>query len=1425
MASGETPDGPPDMADMAPDDVRPRSWWRWLLVALLLVAVLLAAIVPAGLWFLSETPRGRAFVAEKVSGLSPASGIRYEVGRIDGSLLSKFDLVDVVVKDLDGTLALIPIARVDWEPVTLVGRLVSINRIDVPEVRILRMWAINPRDPDEPLLPDIDIRVGRFDVSRLVLEKPLLGRREVLRALGRADIRAGRVLLDMQATAEAGDRLLLLLDAEPDRDHFDLKADLRAPAGGMISTATKIDQPLTVLASGNGTWARWRGQLNADMGAPGDADEDTGAAVQRLVALNIQADDGLFRVRGALNPAPLMSSPMVDFVRPNIDVDLTARRAPPSGLLGTDSRFELRFVASSQALALSGGGIIDTRNNRLDGVRMESVLKAPQLINPGLSGRGMRATITADGKLADPQIAWSIRADTVRFEGENGPVGADAIAAQGRVMLANDARPLSVDFTATSGPTTGLPPEIAALLQQPRLTGMLTLDNGTLNARTLQLVTTQMTARGDAALLPDGRATANLDAQLARLEVPNLGPVALRAVARIARTPGNSPSVDGRFEARSLGLVNAGVSDFLGGPPTAAGNFTLAPDGRIAISGAALTSPNLQFAGARASYDPGSGQFTLDAAGKSRAYGPVSIVASGTSTAPTATIKLASPGFGFGVKAVVAEIRPAPGGVSIVATGDSAQGPLDGRLLLGFGKGQPLRINVERIAIANIAASGQLVQTAAGPFAGVLVVDGQGINARFRLSAQGEIQRIDATAQAMNARLPLETPISINSGDADFAVLLIPDRPTIKGSFELSGIRRDRLVVTSAKGSANIAGDSGQATITAKGRMGDGEAFAGTARVQTVSNGYAIGLDGTIGKQPLKLERPARLVRADGEWELLPARLVLPKGQIDIAGKWGKQRELRLVLNDVDLGIADLLSSDFGLGGTASGQVVLRSANGAVVPTGEVNLDIKGLQRAGITGLSVPVDVRISGTSDGSGLVLGARLSWQGNQLGRLVLRVDPGPGETPAERFMAGRLTGGVRYNGPIEPLWALSRLDGQEMKGPIAVGADFAGTPANPQLSGIARGKGIIYRNAAFGTEVTDLAFEGSFTGSSLKIASLSGRANGGTLTGSGFIKLEAGAEQQISLALDLERARLANSDTIEMTMSGPLRLEGTLSDATLSGNLQVDSARIQLVQVENSEIPQLKVRRAGEIRVPEPEQTLSATNLKLNIRVQADERVRVEGMGLDSTWRADIRVRGTARAPLLIGTATLAEGEFTFAGSDFDLTRGRVDFNGKPLDSAINIQAQTVADDVTAFVTISGTAARPDVRFSSSPTLPEDEILSRLLFGSSVADLSVTEAVQLATAIAGLQSGVDTMGKIRRSVGVDRLRLVGENEATGMSTGLAIGKRLTKNVYVEVLTDSQGNTLTTVQLTLSRALSLLMEVSSIGRNSVNVRYQKDY
>jgi autotransporter translocation and assembly factor TamB len=72
------------------------------------------------------------------------------------------------------------------------------------------------------------------------------------------------------------------------------------------------------------------------------------------------------------------------------------------------------------------------------------------------------------------------------------------------------------------------------------------------------------------------------------------------------------------------------------------------------------------------------------------------------------------------------------------------------------------------------------------------------------------------------------------------------------------------------------------------------------------------------------------------------------------------------------------------------------------------------------------------------------------------------------------------------------------------------------------------------------------------------------------------------------------------------------------------------------------------------------------------------------------------------------------------------------------------------VTAVIVIGGRAQNPQITFTSTPALPQDEVLARLLFGSSVTSLSPTQAIQLAAALNSLRGsggGLNPLGKLRR------------------------------------------------------------------------------
>ena len=76
-----------------------------------------------------------------------------------------------------------------------------------------------------------------------------------------------------------------------------------------------------------------------------------------------------------------------------------------------------------------------------------------------------------------------------------------------------------------------------------------------------------------------------------------------------------------------------------------------------------------------------------------------------------------------------------------------------------------------------------------------------------------------------------------------------------------------------------------------------------------------------------------------------------------------------------------------------------------------------------------------------------------------------------------------------------------------------------------------------------------------------------------------------------------------------------------------------------------------------------------------------------------------------------------------------------------------------------------------------------------------------------------------------GLDRLRILPADPQTGQGTSVAAGKYLTRRFYAEIVTDGQGYSATRIEFQVTRWLSLLASISTIGRQSTNVRISRDY
>jgi translocation and assembly module TamB len=364
--------------------------------------------------------------------------------------------------------------------------------------------------------------------------------------------------------------------------------------------------------------------------------------------------------------------------------------------------------------------------------------------------------------------------------------------------------------------------------------------------------------------------------------------------------------------------------------------------------------------------------------------------------------------------------------------------------------------------------------------------------------------------------------------------------------------------------------------------------------------------------------------------------------------------------------------------------------------------------------------------------------------------------------------------------------------------------------------------------GTVVERIEASGRFNGSRLVLSRLAGSTpGGGSLSGSGSVDF-SGGKAGLDLRFDATRARLLARDDIAATVTGPLAIRSSGEGGTISGNLRLNSGRFTLGRASAAaSVPQLKVRNVGRDADAEIEiRQLQPWRLDLDV---AGGDLTVRGLGLDSRWNADLKIGGTADAPRFNGRADLDRGSYDFAGRNFRLERGVIRFRGEsPPNPTLDIRAEAQVQGLDASVIVGGTGLQPEIRFASVPQLPQDELLSRILFGTSITNLSAPEALQLASAVAALRSGsgnLDPINAVRRAVGLDRLRILPADVATGQKTAISAGKYIGRKLFVEVITDGQGYSATRVEYQMTRWLSLLSSISTIGRTSANVRVSKDY
>ena len=125
----------------------------------------------------------------------------------------------------------------------------------------------------------------------------------------------------------------------------------------------------------------------------------------------------------------------------------------------------------------------------------------------------------------------------------------------------------------------------------------------------------------------------------------------------------------------------------------------------------------------------------------------------------------------------------------------------------------------------------------------------------------------------------------------------------------------------------------------------------------------------------------------------------------------------------------------------------------------------------------------------------------------------------------------------------------------------------------------------------------------------------------------------------------------------------------------------------------------------------------NLKLDIAVQSTNDLNLASSKLSLQGAANLRLRGTAAEPALLGRVNISGGDVIFRGNRYVLQSSSLDFiNPYRIEPRMNLSIDTKVQQYTIHMLLRGNIDRLRTTYTSEPALPPADIINLLVFGKT-------------------------------------------------------------------------------------------------------------
>ncbi|ABC92596.1 hypothetical conserved protein [Rhizobium etli CFN 42] len=553
-------------------------------------------------------------------------------------------------------------------------------------------------------------------------------------------------------------------------------------------------------------------------------------------------------------------------------------------------------------------------------------------------------------------------------------------------------------------------------------------------------------------------------------------------------------------------------------------------------------------------------------------------------------------------------------------------------------------------------------------------------------------------------------------------------------------------------------------------------------------------------------------------------------------------------------GIAVKAAGNLAIAGTSI-QSVDVTANAENVPAGIANGFVPGLAAEGTvsatakaTGaLSAPsvdfkVDWKNAATSQTKGAGLSPFTIGASGKLADNKLTVDTSLAGDAGMSLKGGgsvMISGDraldMRFNGnlPFAVLGAPLAEQGFVAEGVATVDLRIGGTAAAPVINGTVATNSAKLVDVRRNLAVNNLAATVTFNGTQAVISRLNGNlGGGGTISASGTIGIQPAGGFPADISIKLDKAVYVDGTLVVSTVNGTLGLRGPIMTATLSGKLRLDKTSITVPEKLPTSLREIDIRHKNAPRAVlaqlrddgERKPGQKSSVITLDLEIDAPSHIFARGRGIDAELGGRVTIRGTAAAPIVTGGFTMRRGRLTILNRRLDFTdKSRITFAGD-LTPALDMEATSTSGSTTLTVDVAGLATDPSITFSSSPQLPQDEVLAQLIFGQSMSKLSPVQIAQLADAVSQLAGNRSTslFEGLRNQLGVDDLDI--STDAKGQ-TSVSVGRYLNDRTYFELQQGGSAGAKAIINLDVGRGVKLRGAAGGNGAGEAGVVYEREY